>query len=187
MKLNAGNLKKGNFINYKGEIYQVVKSEFYSPGKGSALMRTKLKGISSGKTIDYTFKSNEIIETLDVEVRETQYLYADKDNLYFMDTKNFTQYQLSKKIAGDVYLFLKEGMSCYIYIYNNEVLNLRSPQSVRLKVIEAPEAIKGDRVGGAKKAVILETGVKIMAPLFIKKGDVVVVNPETGEYVERSN
>ncbi len=186
MKVNAGNLKKANFIMHKGSVYQVVKTEFYSPGKGSALMRTKLKSVSTGKNVEYTFKSNEMIDTLDVEAKEVQFLYSDNESLYFMDPQTFEQYYLSKDIAGSIANFLKEGVNCYIYLHDGKVLNIRPPQSVRLKVVEAEEAIKGDRVGGAKRPVKVETGVSVMAPLFIKKGDVIVVNPETGEYVERA-
>ena len=186
MKVNAGNLKKGSFIMHQGNICQVAKTEFYSPGKGSALMRTKLKNISTKKNVDYTFKSNEIIELLDVETKEVQYLYADNENLYFMDPQSFVQYQLSRNIGGGIASFMKEGMNCYIYLRDDKVLNIRPPQSVKLKVIKAEDAIKGDRVGGAKKPVTVETGVEVMTPLFIKKGDFIIINPETGEYVERA-
>lgn len=186
MKIEAGNLKKGQFILFNQEIWQVQKTEFYSPGKGSALMRTVIKNITSGKAISYTFKSNEKIEGVDVEAVELQYLYKDSNFLYFMNEKNFEQYQLPISLAREVGNFLKEGEKIYVLIYNNKPLGLRPPQSVRLKVIKADEAVKGDTVTAAKKIVTVETGAKVMVPLFIKTGDVIVVNPQTGEYIERA-
>jgi len=185
MKTNAGNLKKGQFISHNGEIWQVQKAEFYSPGKGSALMKTVLKNISSDKTLSYTFKSNEDVETLDVDVVELQYLYKDSDSLYFMNERSFEQYQLNSALAGNIVDYLKEGDKLYVLLHEGKPLSLRPPQNVKLKVVKAEAAVKGDTVSGAKKIVTVETGAKVAAPLFIKVGDTIVVNPETGEYVER--
>lgn len=185
MKINAGNLKKGQFISYNGQIWQVQKAEFYSPGKGSALMRTGLKNMVSGKTVDYTFKSNEKIEEIEVEVIEAQYLYKDSNFLYFMNQQTFEQYQLNLNLVGSMVNYLKEGNKFYLLMYNGKPLNLRPPQSVKLKVIKAEEADKGNTVSGAKKIVKLETGVNIAVPLFIKVGETIIINPETGEYIGR--
>ncbi len=185
MRTNAGNLKRGEFINYQNEIWQIQKAEFYSPGKGSAMMKTRLKNIVSGKNIDYTFKSNEQVETLDVESLEMQYLYKDNENIYLMDERTYNQYYLPISIVGDAANFLKEGNKYYVYFHNDRPLNIRPPMSVMLKVVETEAAIKGDTVTGAKKPAKLETGVTIMVPLFVNKGETVVVNPETGQYVER--
>jgi elongation factor P len=185
MKTDAGNLKKGQFISYKGEIWQVQKAEFYSPGKGSALMRTTLKNISSSKTLTFTFKSNENIDTLDVDIVELQYLYKDADFLYFMNERTYEQYQLDLNLAGNVANYLKQGDKLYILMHEAKPLSLRPPQTVRLEVIKAEEAVKGDTVTGAKKIVTVETGASTSVPLFIKIGDIIVINPETGEYIER--
>jgi len=185
MQTNAGNLKKGNFIYYQDEIWQVQKADFYSPGKGLALMKTRLKNIVSGKNIEFTFKSNEEVETLDVESIEMQYLYKDNQCLFFMDERSYNQYKIPIQVVGKVADFIKEGSKCYIYIHNEKPLNIKPPVSVKLKVINAEEAVKGDTVSGAKKSAKLETGVMIMVPLFVKVGEIVIVNPETGEYTGR--
>lgn len=185
MKTDAGNLKKGQFISYNNEIWQVQKTEFYSPGKGSALMKTVFKNISSGKTLSYTFKSNEGVETLDVDIVELQYLYKDNDFLYFMNERTYEQCHLDLSLAGNVVNYLKEGDKLYVLMHEGKPLSLRPPQNVKLKVIKAEEAVKGDTVTGAKKIVKVETGASVAAPLFIKIGDTIVINPETGEYVER--
>lgn len=185
MRTNAGNLKKGEFVYYQDQIWQVQKAEFYSPGKGSALMKTKIKNILSGKNIDFTYKSNEQVETVDVESVEMQYLYKDNENLYFMNQRNYNQYTVSLEVVGKTAQFLKEGENYFIYLHNDQPLTMRPPMSVRLKVIETEEAVKGDTVSGAKKPAVVETGVTVMVPLFVKKGDTITVNPETGEYGER--
>ncbi len=185
MRTNAGNLKKGEFVYYQGEIWQIQKAEFYSPGKGSALMKTRLKNVISGKNIDYTFKSNEQIETVDVESIEMQYLYKDSDNLYFMNEQNYNQYQLPLQVVGEIANFLKEGNKYYVYLHDEKPLNIRPPMSVKLKIVETEAGIKGDTVTGAKKIAKLETGVVITVPLFVNQGDTVIVNPETGQYTGR--
>jgi elongation factor P len=187
MSVQAGNLKKGEFINYQGDIWHVQKTEFYSPGKGSALMRTKIKNVSSGKTIDYTFKSNEMVETVEVTSVEMQYLYKDAENAIFMDQQNFNQYEVPLEMVGDIVKFFKEGETMYVYVHDEKPLSVRPPASVTLQVTHAEDAAKGDTVGNAKKEAELETGAKVMVPLFIKVGEKITLNPETGEYAGRSN
>ena len=186
MAIQAGNLKRGEFIMHLGDIWQVQKTEFYSPGKGSALMRSKLKNVSSGKTVDYNYKSNESIETVDVTSIEMQYLYKDAENAFFMDNQSYQQYELLLSVIGSVIEYFKEGESMYVYVHDEKALNIQPPVSVTLKVIQTEDAARGDTVSGAKKEAELETGVKVMVPLFIKKGEMIVVNPELGEYTGRA-
>ncbi len=185
MKTNAGNLKKGEFISYQGDIWQVQKADFYSPGKGSALMKTRIKNIISAKNVEYAFKSNEMVDVLDVSSIEMQYLYKDAENLYFMDERSYNQYTLPLAVVGETALFMKEGNKYYVYVYEDKPLTMRPSLSVKLKIIETEEAVKGDTVSGAKKQAKVETGVMVMVPLFCKVGDLITVNPETGEYGER--
>lgn len=185
MKTNAGNIKKGDFVYYNAEIYQVQKAEFYSPGKGSALMRSKLKNVVTGKNVDYTYKSQETIETLEVESIEMQYLYKDMEFVYFMNERDYQQYQVPLSVVGDTSKYMKEGNKYFVYVYNEKPLNVRAAASEKLKVTETEESAKGDTVSGAKKTAIVETGATVMVPLFVKVGDIITVNPETGAYGER--
>lgn len=186
MATQAGNLKRGEFIRYQSEIWQVQKTEFYSPGKGSALMRTKLKNVTSGKTIDYNFKSNESVDTVEVSSIEMQYLYKDKENAYFMDNQSYQQFELKLSVIGSVIEFFKEGELMYVYVHDDMTLNIRPPASVNLTVVQTEDAARGDTVSGAKKEAELETGAKVMVPLFIKKGELIMINPESGEYTGRA-
>jgi len=187
LTINAGNLKKGDFILYQDQVCQVQKAEFYSPGKGSALMRSKIKNLVNGKGVDYTFKSQDSVEVVEVASIEMQYLYKDADGLYFMDQNTYNQYTIPLDIVGDLVDYLKEGERCYVYLYNEKALSIRPPASATLKIIETEDAAKGDTVSGAKKHATLETGKVVLVPIFIKQGEIITVNPETGEYTGRVN
>ncbi len=185
MKHNAGNIKKGTFILHNSEIWQVMKAEFYSPGKGSALMRSTLKNIKSGRTLAFTFKSNEPVDTVEVETIELQYLYKDQDSIYLMNSKTYEQHQLSIKLVENIIKFIKEGEILLILMYEDKPIGIRAPMSIKLKVIEAENAVKGDTMTSPKKTVKVETGATVLVPMSIKVGDVLSVRPETGEYIER--
>lgn len=185
MKTFAGNLKKGEFIMYQNEIWQVQKAEFYSPGKGSALMRTRIKNVMNGKNVEYTFKSNESVEKLEVECIEMQYLYKDAEYAYFMNERTYNQYQLLLSVVGDMILYMKEGTKYFVFVHDDKPLSIRPSLSERLQVVETEDAAKGDTVSGAKKQAVLETGATVMVPIFVKKGEVIIVNPETGQYAGR--
>jgi len=186
MKTYAGALKKGEFVNHQGAIWQITKTEFYSPGKGSALMHTKLKNVASGKTVDYPFKSSENVETVDVNSIEMQYMYKDEENLYFMNEQTYDQVSVPVAMAEGFVQYLKEGDKLYVFMHDDKALSVRAPLAVRLKITETEDAVKGDTVTNARKPAIVETGATVMVPLFVKAGEVVTINPETGEYVGRA-
>lgn len=187
MRVQAGQLKKGEFVVYQGDIWQVQKAEFYSPGKGSALMRAKIKNVVSGKNIDYTFKSSEYVETIEVQSIEMQYLYKDNESAYFMDERTYNQYQVPAAVVGDVIQYFKEGEKVYVYVQDEKPLSVRPPMAVRLKITATEDAAKGDTVTNARKPATVETGATVMVPLFCKVGDLIVINPETGEYTGRES
>lgn len=183
----AVKLKKGDFVEYEGDIWAIAKTDFYNPGKGSALMKVKIRHPQSGKVIDHTYKSNEQVEMAEVSGSEMQFLYNDGTNLAFMDNQNFEQYELPVEIVAESAGYLKEGENYYVYVHNEIPLNINLGGSVSLEVTQAEEVVKGNTTGNLKKEVTLETGAKIMVPGFIKIGDVVSINPETGEYRGRVN
>ncbi len=186
MKTYAGALKKGEFVLHQGTISQVTKTEFYSPGKGSALMHTKLKNALTGRTVDYAFKSNESVETVDVTSVEMQFMYKDEDNMYFMNEQTYEQTSIPLAMAEGFVQYLKEGDKLYVFMHDEKALSVRAPLTARLKITETEDAVKGDTVSNARKSATVETGATIMVPLFVKAGEVVTINPETGEYVGRA-
>ncbi len=187
MKTTAGNIKKGEFILHQGEVWQVQKTDFNFQGRGMAVVRIKIKSVHTGKNIEFAVKSVESIQRADVSTVEMRFLYKDTTSLYFMDDKTYNQITVSASVVGTVAGYLKPGARYYVIMYDDSALNIRPPASVRLKVIQSENAVKGDTVSGAKKPATLETGVVVMVPLFIKEGDTVTINPETGQYVERVN
>ncbi len=185
MKKEASALKKGDYILHNGEIWQVQKTEFNYQGRGSANVSARIRNVLKGTTIENGTKSNFEYEIPDIEQVQGQYLYKDATKLYFMNPITYEQIEVESKKTDNLADFIKEGDLLYILMYNDEPFSVRPPQSVRLVVTQADDAAKGDTATSAKKDVTLETGITVKVPLFIKKGDTIVVNPETGEYVER--
>lgn len=184
-KISTSNFKQGMFIEFRGEINQIVEFQHVNPGKGSAFIRTKLKNIKTGNTNEFTYKSGESVEEADVLTRELAYLYKTETEFIFMDNSSYEQLTVPKDIIGSFGNYLKEGNIYQILIHDDKGIGLRAPKKVKLQVKEAEEGAKGNTVTGAKKTVVLETGVKVSVPLFIKNGDIVAVDPETGQYLER--
>ncbi len=186
-KISTSDFQKGIFINFRGEPQQIVDFEFYNPGKGSAVVRTRLKSLKTGRVLDFTFKSGETVEEVPIEVREMQYLYKINDVYVFMNQQTFEQIEINKEIIGNFTKYLKEGDILQVLLNEGESIGIKTTKKVKLRVIQAEEGVKGNTVGGAKKSVVVETGISILTPLFIKTGDMIVVDTETGEYVERAN
>jgi len=186
-KINTAQSHKGMFIEFKGEPYQIMEFQHVNPGKGSAFVRTKLKGFKTGKSLEFTFKSGDSMEEVPINTQEMQYLYKEGEKYVFMDNFSYEQFSVSKDMLGDYAKFLKENDTYQILVHDGEAVGVRFPKKVRLKVVEADEAVKGNTVSGAQKQAKLETGATILVPLFIKVGDTVGVDPELGEYVDRAN
>lgn len=184
-KTTTADFQKGMFIEFRGEPNQIVEFQFVNPGKGSAFVRTKLKNVKTGKVLEFTYKSGESVEELPVNVREMQYLYKTDNQMTFMDNQSFEQMNIDKNIIGNFSHFIKEGDIFQIFVYDDQAIGMRYPKKVRLMVTDSDEGAKGNTVMGAKKMVTVETGVSVAVPLFIKKGDTIAIDPETGEYLER--
>src|SRR3989339_676862 len=183
--INGGNIAKGIYIMYKGAPHFVTKAEYMAPGKGTPIMRVKMKNVQSGAATEFTFKTNESVEVADVDKKEMQYLYRDGDELVFMDQKTFDQASVPLDLVGEQAGFLMADMKCWVLLYNEKAIGISLPPHVNMKVLDAPEAIAGNRVNAPKRLVKLETGVEVLAPLFIKTGDSITIDTTTGEYLSR--
>lgn len=185
--IRAGAISKGVFLLIKDEPYVVVDREFVNPGKGSAFVRLKLKSLKSGQVLKQVNKSQETLEDINVETREAQYLYADKDNYHFMDLETYEQFVMPVAGQEDKKLFMLEGSTVQLSFWDDTPIDILLPYKIVLAVTEAREGLRGDTVSGATKPVTLETGLVVKVPLFIKTGDKILVNTESREYVERVN
>ncbi|MGI5826523.1 MAG: elongation factor P [Patescibacteria group bacterium] len=183
--ISTADLKKGLAIIFRDVPHIVVDKTFVSPGKGSAFYRTKLKNLKTGNVLEFTFKSGEKLEEAPVEVQELQYLYQEGANLVFINPRTYEQLSLPKEMAGDFFPLMKEGEIYQVYVLDSQAVALRPPLKVRLKVTRTEPGAKGNTVTGATKEIEVETGYKLQAPLFIKEGDTVSINVETGQYSER--
>jgi elongation factor P len=185
--IRAGVISKGNFLLVKNEPHVVVEREFVNPGKGSAFVRLKLKSLISGQVLRQVNKSQEMLEDINIETKEAQYLYADGEDYHFMDLETYEQFTIAIEGHEDKKFFILEGDTLQLSFWDERPIDILLPFKVALVVTEAGEGLKGDTVSGATKPVTMETGLVVRVPLFIKEGDKILVNSETREYVERVN
>ena len=183
--IKAGSVSKGMFLLIKNEPYLVTEREFVNPGKGAAFVRLKLKNLKTGLVLKQVNKSQESLEEITVETKDAQYLYSDNENYVFMDTETYEQFTMLIIGHEDKGYFMKEGDEIQLSFWDERPLDILLPKKIALTVSEAEYALKGDTVSGATKPVTVETGLKVKVPLFIKKGDKILINTETREYVER--
>ncbi|MDY0019616.1 MAG: elongation factor P [Anaerolineae bacterium] len=183
--LDANELRKGTTFILDGELYQVLEYQHYKPGRGNAIIRTKIRNLHSGSIIPRNFLSGDHFEEAPVERRSMQYLYEDGEFFYFMDTETYDQIHVDAKMMEDKKGFIKEGAEIVITLLENEALDVELPSAVELKVMESEVAVAGDTATGASKTVTCETGLQVQVPLFINVGDVIRVDTSTGKYNTR--
>lgn len=179
-------IKPGVVLLYNGEPYVVQWSNFMRMQQRKPVMQTKMKHLVSGKVIEYSFKPGETIEAADLERIRVSFLYHDHEGSHFMENENYEQFSFSDELLGVKAKFLKEGMEVQILKFNGNAINVDLPPKVEMKVTSAPPGVRGDSAqGSVMKECILENGLMVRTPLFVKEGDVVKVSTDTGEYVER--
>lgn len=184
--ITAGDFRNGVTFELEGQIFQVVEFQHVKPGKGAAFVRTKLKNIITGATVERTFSPTDKMPTAHIERKDMQYLYNDGDLYYFMDLESYEQLPISKDTIGDALKFVKENMNVKILSHNGNVFGIEPPTFVELEVTETEPGFKGDTATGATKPATLETGAIVKVPLFINQGDIVRIDTRVGEYLERA-
>ncbi|MFA4891156.1 MAG: elongation factor P [Candidatus Gracilibacteria bacterium] len=180
-------IKKGSAIVLNGNTCLIVSTQFVNPGKGAAFTRAKLKNLRTGQVVESTFKSGEAIEVADVQYKKCQYLYKDGQGYNFMDNETYEQFTLSMEDIAETGQYLKDGTVCYALYIDNNPISIQLPPKMDFKVVSADPGVKGDSASGANKDCEVETGLKVKVPLFIKEGDMIKVNTETGEYDSKVN
>ncbi|MBU1149250.1 elongation factor P [Patescibacteria group bacterium] len=180
------NLKMGRIISVDNQPYLITYTQHVQMGRGSAILRTKLKNLISGQVLEKTYKAGDKIDEADLSYRQSSFLYQENNDYYFMDTESYDQFFLSATNVDGQKDFLKEGLEIKTMLFQNKPVGIELPKKVELKVIQTEPGIRGDTAqGSVTKPAILETGSKVNVPLFINQGDLVRVNTETGQYVER--
>ena len=185
MQLNATQIREGMVLIIDGELYRVTWKMHRTPGKGNACMQTKLKHITNGRNLEKRFLSSERVEKASLDSRSMQYLYKDSEGYIFMDNENFEQITVNEDIIGDASTFLKEESDYTITFYEENIVGLELPKSMNVKVTMAPPEIRKATAASSLRPVEVENGLTIQAPAFIKEGDMIKINTETNEYIER--
>lgn len=177
--------RKGVIVLYNSQPHEVVWSLFMRKQQRKPVIQTKLRNLITGKVVEYSFKAGEKVEEAEVTRRANQYLYADQNGVNFMDLESYETITLTKEVCEDKIPFLKEGDTVYMKYFDGKPISVEPPVKVELKVTETMPGVKGDTATGGTKPATLETGLVVNVPLFVKEGDIVRVNTDTGEYVER--
>lgn len=170
---------------FHDEPHSIVDITFVSPGKGSAFYRVKQKSLFTGRVVEYTYKSGEKVEEVLVETHEAEYSYFDGSNYVFIEPRTFEQYAVPVEIIGDDKIYLKEGILYRIKFFEEKPVGITLPKSIILKVVETENSVKGDTATNAMKNAVMDTGAKVLVPLFVKVGEDISVSTETGEYLSR--
>ncbi|SET57777.1 elongation factor P [Paenibacillus sp. NFR01] len=184
--ISVNDFKTGLTVEVDGDIFTVLDFQHVKPGKGAAFVRSKLKNLRNGNTVERTFRAGETIGRAIIENRGVQYLYASGSEHVFMDNETYDQFELSEKQLEWELNFLKENMTVNIVSYQGEILGINLPTSVELKVTETEPGVKGNTAQGATKSATVETGHTVQVPLFINEGDVLLIDTREGKYISRA-
>lgn len=182
---NTNSLRKNQFLDLDGIVFQVVDFQHTKPGKGQAFVRIVLKNVESGRVIDKRFRAGENVPDADVERRDAQFLYTDIDGHNFMDENTFDQFSLTDEDLGDVVIYLIEEMKVLLLFFKGRCIGVEIPLTVNLKVTETEPGVRGNTVSGASKPATLQTGLTVQVPLFVNEGETIKVDTRTGKYMER--
>jgi len=183
----TNDLKNGLVLNLDGQLWSVVEFQHVKPGKGPAFVRTKLKGVTSGKVVDKTFNAGTKVDTANVDKRTMQYLYKDGSDFVFMDTDTFDQVYVGSEVVGSAADYMLENQNAIVATHDGTPLYVELPASVVLEVTHTDPGLQGDRSTGGTKPATLETGAQIAVPLFLETGTKVKVDTRDGSYLGRVN
>jgi elongation factor P len=186
MAITTNDLKNGMTLDLPEGLYQVVEFQHVKPGKGGAFVRTTLKNVRTGASLDKTFRAGEKVEQAVVDKREMQFLYRDGSDFVFMDNQSYDQLHVTPAAIGSAANYIVDGSTVVLQMYRDEIIGTDMAASVELTIADTEPGIQGDRVSGAKKPATLETGAVVQVPLFINVGDRVKVDTRSGEYISKA-
>jgi len=186
MKISGNAIRVGNVIEYEGKLWIAVKTQHTQPGKGGAYMQVELKGLTESTKTNVRFRSAEQVERVFLDEQPYQYLYADGNDLIFMDQETYDQITLSRDFVGDAADFLQDGMVVNVSSYEGKPLSIRLPDTVVLAITQADPVVKGQTASSSFKPAVLENGMRVMVPPHIESGMRIVINTDDRSYVERA-
>lgn len=183
--LSTADFKTGLTLEYEGKVFQLLDFQHVKPGKGGAFVRSRLRNLQTGATIEKTWRAGDSMDQAIVERRTVEFLYRDGDDLMFMDMDDFEQLSLPAKDAGDVAKFLKDNTPVQLTTWKGKTLAVEPPQTMEFVVSQTDPGLKGDTAQGGSKPATIETGATITVPLFVNEGETIRVDTRTGSYLER--
>lgn len=184
--VNAIDLRPGMIIVKDGELFRVMTRDHVTPGKGNAFVRYQLRNLRLGNQAEVRYGAQDKVEKAHLDQREMEYLYNDGEQFYFMDTANYEQMQMSAETMGDNINYLLPNTKIQVDLFEGNPVGIEFPKTVELKVVEADPSVKRATASAQTKNAVLETGMNIRVPSFVEAGDVIRVDTETGEYIERA-
>ena len=185
MKINAGEIRVGMLLEYKNDLWQVLKTQHVKPGKGGAFAQVEMKSVGKNTKLNERFRSSETVEKASLDETNLNYLYADENNYFFMDPKTFEQTEIKKEIIGDKGKLLTENLEVSLSFYNENPISIDLPNQVTCKIETTDVALKGQTVSSSYKPATLENGLNIQVPPFIESGDEIIVDTRTLEYIKK--
>ena len=185
MKINAGEIRVGMLLEYKDDLWQVLKTQHVKPGKGGAFAQVEMKSVNKSTKLNERFRSSETVEKASLEEVSYNYLYEDENNYFFIDQKTFEQIDIKKTIIGEKGKLLTENLEVLVSFYNENPISVILPNQVKCKIATTDAAIKGQTVSSSYKPAVLENGLKIQVPPFVEAGDQIILDTRTIEYIKK--
>lgn len=185
MKISGNAIRVGNILEYEGKLWVVTKTQHTQPGKGGAYMQVEMKALLEGTKLNQRFRSAETVERVHLDSRPYQFLYAEGDDLVFMDQDTFEQIMITKDFVGEQAAFLQDGMVVNVSVYEEKPVGIQLPETVVAEIDQADAVVKGQTASSSYKPAVLTNGIRIMVPPHIEAGMRVVINTADATYVER--
>ena len=185
MKINAGEIRVGMLLEFKNDLWQVLKTQHVKPGKGGAFAQVEMKSVNKNTKLNERFRSSETVEKASLEETKFNFLYEDENNYFFMDPKSFEQIEIKKGIVGDKGKLLTENLEVSVSFYNEAPISVDLPNQVTCKIESTDVALKGQTASSSYKPAVLDSGINIQVPPFIDSGDKVIVDTRTMEYIKK--
>ena len=185
MKINASEIRVGMLLEYKNDLWQVLKTQHVKPGKGGAFAQVEMKSVNKNTKLNERFRSNDTIEKASLEETTFNFLYEDENSYFFMDPKTFEQIDIKKDIVGDKGKLLTENLEVVLSFYDNKPISIELPNQVKCKIDSTDAALKGQTVSSSYKPATLDNGLSIQVPPFIEAGDEIIVDTRNLEYIKK--
>jgi len=185
MKINAGEIRVGMLLEYKNDLWQVLKTQHVKPGKGGAFAQVEMKSLNKNTKLNERFRSNETVEKASLEEMNYNYLYEDENNYFFIDPKSFEQIEIKKNLVGEKGKLLIENLEVTVSFHNDEPISVDLPNQVKCKIATTDVALKGQTVSSSYKPAVLDNGLNIQVPPFIESEDEVLIDTRTLEYIKK--